>query len=168
MKLFFFCLTGILLASAPTNDETYPNENRLFHIERSKNRNIVCYDLNTGTAGVPDEKKPLSVYWMNREEHQGRRGELSFIQEKLAFGYTVTGKQNGMVFIELNAAKNRQIIIERHGEKYFCRMEINQQPAVLQKLYVKTKTNNSLHVEYVDIHGFNPTTGATVTERFFP
>ena len=134
MRLFFFCLMGLLLASDLYKDDTYPNEKRLFHIERSKNKNIVCYDLNTDTTGVPNEKRPLSVYWINREEHPGRRGELSLIQEKLAYGYTVLGNQNGIITIELNATKNRKMTIERNGQKYFCRIEINKQPSVLQKI----------------------------------
>ena len=153
---------------APEMNDSYIEDNRLFHIERSKNKNIVCYDINTDATGVPDEKKPLTVYWINREEHPGRRGELSYIQEKLAYGYTVKGKQNGVVAVELNAAKNRKITIERNEEKYFCRIEINNQPSVLQKICVKTKTNNSLQVEFVDIQGFDLATGASVTERFFP
>ena len=168
MKLFFCCLPVLLWASDPKTPDTYPNEKRLFHIERSKNRNIVCYDLNADTTGVPDEKKPLTVYWIDREEHPGRRGELSFVQEKLAYGYTVAGKQNGMIIIELNAVKNRKITVERNEQKYVCRMDINQQPSVLQKIYVKTKTNHSLQVEYVDIEGFDLATGASVTERIFP
>jgi len=166
MRLFFFCLLGLLLSSDLYIDDTYPDEKRLFHIERSKNKNIVCYDINTDKTGVPDEKKPLSVYWINREEHPGRRGELSFIQEKLAYGYTVLGNQSGIITIELNATKNRKITIEHNGQKYFCRIEINKQPAVLQKIYVKTKTSNSLQVEYVDLHGFDLVTGSSVTERF--
>jgi hypothetical protein len=161
----FPCFSSVL---SPDKNDIYSTEKRLFHIERSKNKNIVCYDLNTGTTGVLDEKKPLSVYWINREEHPGRHGELSFIQEKLAYGYTVAGKQNGIVTIELHAAKNRIITIERNEQKYFCRIEINQQPSILQKIYVKTKANNSLQVEYVDIHGFDLSTGTSVTERFFP
>ena len=148
--------------------DTYSTEKRLFHIERSKNKNIVCYDLNTDATGVLDEKKPLSVYWVNREEYPGRYGELNFIQEKFAYGYTVMGKQNGIVTIELNAAKNRKITVEHNEQKYFCRIKINNQPSVLQKIYIKTKANNSLQVEYVDIQGLDLVTGAPVTERFFP
>lgn len=159
------CWSGLLLASEPDKNDTYPTENRLFHIERSKNKNIVCYDIHVDETGIPDEKKPLSVYWINREEHPGRYGELSFIQEKLAYGYTVLGKENGMVTIELNAARNRKITIDRNECQYFCRIEINHQPSVLQKIYIKTKTNNSLQVEYVDIQGLDLSTGASVTER---
>ena len=151
---------------SPDKNDTYSTEKRLFHIERSKNKNIVCYDINVSSTGVLNEKKPLSVYWINLEE-QGQQEELSFIQEKLAYGYTV-GKQNGTVSIELNATKNRKITVEHNGQRYFCRIEINHRPSVLQKIYVKTKPNNSLQVEYVELHGLDLATGAPVTERFFP
>ena len=53
-----------------------------------------------------------------------------------------------MVSNELNAAKNRKITVERNEENYSCRIEINNQPSVLQKIYVKTKTNNLLIESY--------------------
>ena len=162
--VIFFCSSGFLFAS----DNTYPTKNRLFHIERSKNKNIVCYDMNMDKTGKPDDKKPLSVYWINREEHPGQHGELSYIQEKLAYGYTVAGKQNGVIIIELNAVKNRKITLERNKQKYICRMEINRKPAELTMIYVKTKSPNSLQVEYVDIHGLDLSTGTSVTERYIP
>jgi len=164
----FCCSSGLLRATTPDNDGTYRTEKRLFHIERSKNKNIVCYDLHANATDAPDEKKPLSVYWINREERPGQYGKLSYIQEKLAYGYTVKGKQNGKIVIELNAAKNRKITLEHNGQEYFCLIDINRQPSVLQMIYIKTKTGNSLQVEYVDIQGLDLATGAPVTERFTP
>ena len=128
----------------------------------------MCYDLNTDITGKPDEKQPLSVYWINREEHHGQRGELSYIQQKLAYGYTVAGKQNGAMIIGLNAAKDRVITVERSEQNYFCRIEINRKPSVLTMIYIKTKTPNSLQVEYVEIEGLDLMTGAPVKERFIP
>jgi hypothetical protein len=168
MRLFFFCLPGLLLASDLNNDNTYRTENRLFHIERSKNRNIVCYDLNMDATGKPDEKQPLSVYWINREEHPGKQEGLSYIQQQLAYGYTVAEKRNGAIVIGINAAKDRLITVEHDERSYFCRIEINRRPAVLTKIYIKTKTPNSLQVEYVEIEGLDMMTGAPVKERIIP
>ncbi len=162
------CLPKISSASSPDEDDTYITKNRLFYIERSKNRNIVCYDLNQTTTGEPNEKTPLSVYWINREEHPGQQGTLSYIQQKMAFGYTVVEKRNGTITVELNAVKNRKITIEQNGREYFCQTEINKQPSTLLKIYVKTKANNSLQVEYVDIQGLNLATGTPVSERITP
>jgi hypothetical protein len=47
-------------------------------------------------------------------------------------------------------------------------MEINKRPSMLTKIYVKTKTPNSLQVEYVDIQGIDLATRAFVTERITP
>ena len=163
------CFSSVFFPTdTPDKDNTYSTEKRLFHIERSKNKNIVCYDINTDTTGDPDEKKPLSVYWINREEYPGQHGELSYMQHKLAYGYTVLGKENGAIIIELNAAKNKKITVEQNDRKYFCRMDINQQPSVLLKIYIKTKIHNSLQVEYVDIHGLDLAKGTPVMERFIP
>ena len=161
----FLCYSSEL---QPESNDAYSVENRLFHIERSVNRNIVCYDINLDRAGVPDEKRPMSVYWINREERAGQRGELSFIQERFAYGYSVTGKRNGVIIIALNAVKNREITIEHNGEKYFCKLNINNSPSALHKIFVKTKPNNSIQVEYVDIHGFELATGVIMVERIFP
>ena len=127
----------------------------------------MCYDLNTDAAGKPDEKKPLSVYWSHPERHQ-KGSELSYIQQKFAYGYTVTGKRNGAIIIGLNAALDRKITIERNEQKYYCSIDINQKPSVLTKIYIKTKTPNSLQVEYVEIEGLDLMTGAPVKERFIP
>lgn len=167
--LIICCLPVFSSSPDPGEDGTYSTETRLFHIERSKNRNIVCYDLNADAAGgAPNGKSPLSVYWINREKHPGQQGALSYIQQKLAYGYSVAGKQDGVIVIELNALKSRKIILDRNGGKYICRMEINKHPSALLKVYVKTKTGNSLQVEYVDIQGYDLATGTPVTERIIP
>ena len=168
LVLAHHCLPVFSLSANPADDNTYSTEARLFHIERSKNRNIVCYDLHVDATGKPDEKSPMSVYWVNREEHPGKQGSLSYIQQKMAYGYTVTENQNGVIAIELNAVKGRKVTIEQSNQKYFCRMEINKQPSTLSKVYVKTKTSNSLQVEYIDVQGYNLETGVLVTERIKP
>lgn len=128
----------------------------------------MCYDLNTDVTGKPDEKQPLSVYWINREEHLGKRAELTYIQQKLAYGYTVEGKRNGAIAIGLNAAKDRIITVERNEQNFFCQIEINGKPSILTMIFIKTKTPNSLQVEYIDIEGLDLMTGASVKERYIP
>ena len=63
-------------------NSTYPTPDRLFHIARSLNRNLVCYDANQ-TNGKLDTKEPIKVYWLNREMEPGKTNGLSFIQKKI-------------------------------------------------------------------------------------
>ncbi len=165
-------LSGICLFSSYAQeksvDDLYPTSTRLFHIERSKNKNIVCYDLNPGLTGNPDDKEPVAVYWINREEHPGQRNTLSYVQRKMAFGYAIVDKNNGIITIEINALKKRKITIEQDTKTgYFCKTEIDLQPAVLQKIYVKTQASNSMQVEYVDVSGCSMATGLPVKERIY-
>ena len=48
-----------------------------FHIARSLNRNLVCYDANQTNAKL-DSQEPIKVYWLNREKEPGKtkRAEL--------------------------------------------------------------------------------------------
>ena len=173
----YFVILGIFLlsfclfsgyAQQPESGDLYLTETRLFHIERSKNRNIVCYDLNPSLSGKPDEKEPVNVYWVNRETNPGQQSELSSIQKKLAFGYTVVNKSDGAITIEINALKKRRVsIVQDEKANYFCRMEINSQSAVLRKIYVKTLESNSMQVKYVDVSGNSLATGLPVTERIY-
>ena len=154
----------VISASGPP-DDTYQTENRLFHVERSKNKNIVCYDFNDHMANKTDD--PVYIYWINREERPGQPGELSYIQRKMAYGYSVLDKTNGVITIELNAVKSKKLLIRQEGSRYICQVDINQQPSVLQKVYVKTKSNNSIQVEYVDIFGNSLDTGLSIKERIY-
>ena len=62
--LLTYCLLwGTFIHTYPQNrnadpGSTYPTPDRLFHIARSLNRNLVCYDANQ-TNGKLDTKSPL-------------------------------------------------------------------------------------------------------------
>ena len=173
MKQFFLfgltlCCFPIFAAGINESDDTYSTENRIFYIERSKNKNIVCYDFNIDNSGKLNAQEPISVYWINREEYPGKQGTLSFFQRKMAYGYSVVKQEYETIIIKLNAVKTKQLVIGKEGTSLFCRTDINNQLATITKIYVKTKDNNSMRVEYVDIYGYNLTTGDFITERITP
>ncbi len=142
---------------------TYKTPERLFYISRSANKNLVCYDINL-KEGKMDSRKPLKVYWVNREEHPGKIGELSFIQRKLAYGYKLLSSQNDICICSLTAYPSRRLTIEQQGDKYICLITINNEPAILQSLYVKANPRNPLNVEYVKLTGLSLSTQREVTE----
>ena len=64
--LFLLLLPLCALHADNHTGNTYPTAERLFHIARSANRNLVCYDVNL-VHGRVDAKSPIKVYWVNRE-----------------------------------------------------------------------------------------------------
>ena len=100
-------------------NSTYPTPDRLFHIARSLNRNLVCYDANQ-TNGKLDTKEPIKVYWLNREMEPGKTNGLSFIQKKMAYGYKVVSIAEHTCTITLTAYPEKKLTICREGDHFVC------------------------------------------------
>lgn len=156
----FACMAGCLWAQ----EDTYPTAERLFHIERNKNRNLVCYDVNL-TDGKLNTQKPLTVYWVNREESPGMTKDLNALQRKMAYGYKLISADDDTAEVTLTAYPERTLTIRKVDGKYVCIIQIANQPAILHHLYVKAKEGNSLSVEYIELFGQVQDTGASVSER---
>lgn len=159
---FMLWFPSVVQASSP-EDDTYPTPERLFHIARSLNRNLVCYDANL-KDGKLDSEEPVKVYWLNRTDRPGHTNGLNFIQRKLAYGYKVVQHDSDSYQIELSAYP-RNITIRKDQGSYQAFVDIQGTPARLVSLYVKTKPNNSMSVEYVELQGYEVSTGKWVTER---
>lgn len=163
-KVIVLFLLLIFTTEISSQNRGVESPNRLFHIERSKNRNLVCYDVNL-SEGVLDLKQPLDIYWVNQEENLGEIKGLSGIQKRLAYGYKIVSKGDDTCKITLTAYSERELTIRREADRYICIITINNQPCILQKLYVKAKESNSLSVEYVELTGRSISSGEKVTEK---
>lgn len=167
LALFLLWSSIVLTYAQSANgdpDSTYPTPDRLFHIARSLNRNLVCYDANQ-TDGKLDPQEPVTVYWLNREKEPGKTNGLSFIQKKMAYGYKVVSAAEHTCTITLTAYPERELTVCREGDRFVCRVKIDNRMAVLQSLYVKASPNNPLNVEYVELQGVTVDTGTPVTEK---
>jgi len=164
LKIVLPCLFIWVASEIIAQEKGLVSENRLFHIERSINRNLVCYDVNF-SDGALNMKQPLDVYWVNQEERAGEVKGLSAIEKKFAYGYKVVSRGEDTANVTLSAYPGRELTIRKQGEKYICTVMIDGQLAILQKLYVKAKEGNSLSVEYVELTGNSIHTGKEVAER---
>ena len=126
--------------AADPEEGTYPTVGRLFHIARSVNKNLVCYDVNL------------------------RDGKLD-IQRKMAYGYKLISASDNACVCSLTAYPSRQLTITKRDSRYVCYITINNQQAILQSLYVKASSKNPLSVEYVELQGISVATNQPVTER---
>jgi len=159
----------------PENPKEIPsvmkkNNQPLFYIERSKNKNRIYYDANFNVNGSINSEKPMDVYWLNLEEKYGKRGELSYIQEKLAYGYS-SAKMNERLFeIKLKAFDKRPLflLIDKYGQ---AKIHINilGKTVRLHHLYVKaTDKGIATTVEYIELFGSDILTKAELYEKIIP
>jgi Domain of unknown function (DUF4833) len=159
-QLAHVVLLGALSLAVPRLARGTPARTRLFVIERSKNKNIVCYDLLHPEGQATHPK--LDVYWrMNQEK--GQRSELTLFERDRAYGYRIVSEHP--LSFALKAAPKRPIEVVTRSGQTSAELTISGVRATLDAVYVKTREGGLIpQVLYVELQGHLPS-GALVTER---
>jgi len=141
----------------------------LFHIERSKNANIVQYDAQVAADGKLNKKEPVVGYWIRLNE-QGQKQELSWIQKTFAFGFDVKlDKDREAALLNMKADVGEAIKIVREGNIYRATITIDGAPSYFEKMYIDaTRDGMSLDVRYVELFGNDMKTGEARYEKRLP
>ena len=141
----------------------------LFHIERSKNANIVQYDVQVGADGKLFKKEPVVGYWIRLNE-QGQKQSLSWLQKTFAFGFeTKLDKSRESVELNMKADVGQAIKIVREGDIYRATVIIDGAPSYFEKMYIDaTRHGLSLDVRYVELFGEDMKTREARYEKILP
>jgi hypothetical protein len=162
VMLFLLCTPLVVQAETLTS---HP----LFHIERSKNANIVQYDAQVAEDGRLFKKKPVVAYWIRHNE-QGQRQELNWIQRTFAYGFnTKLDKNRESVVIDMKADVGQAIKVIRDGDTFRATLVIDGETSYFEKMYIdSTRKGMSIDVHYVELFGEDMKTGEARYEKFTP
>lgn len=112
--------------------------NRLFIIERSKNANIVCYDVNLDSDGKINEKTPVVAYWLLYAK-KGEQENLSVFDKK-AYGFKAKyNEQNKNYDFTLKAVDDKPMFIDIYDTSAKVVININGKKCFLEKVYIESK-----------------------------
>ena len=140
----------------------------LFFIERSKNKNLVQYDIRlTENSTLPD-LRPVNVYWILEN---GRHEELNPIEREYAYGIVHQEKLDQNKFkVILAGLKSLEIIVERMNDSFKAMVSINGRESILEKIYIKSKERPTglPKILYIDLFGRTKETGLPIKERIAP
>jgi hypothetical protein len=163
--LWWFALLALLVVPAAAQMRTSP----LFIIERSKNANVVHYDAQLTADGKLDPKEPVIAYWVRLAE-DGRREKLSWIQKKVAYGFTIKPDPSVDGYeMTLVAAPEKQIIVKKEKETVRAEGIIDGRPAVLEKMYIDASDGlTGPRVRHIDVYGKDLQTGKERHETIVP
>jgi len=141
----------------------------LFHIERSKNANIVQYDARLTPDGSLDPKEPVEVYWILLAE-KGQRETLSWIQKKKAYGFDIEPSKVGKGFVMmLKPMRERPIHVFKDGDSVHAELSIGGRHGYLEKLFIKSEEGAMLpKVIYIELFGKDAATGVALYEKIVP
>ena len=167
-KLIFFILM-FLFAYSAFADEFSPI--KLFHIERSKNKNQVHYFAMVDKNCKLKEIETIKGQWLVLEKDKDHKEELSTF-DQIAYGIIKPEVKDNWVTFSLRALKQRIIkaTAEKKDDKCITKsiMQISGQDAFFEKVYVFSKEGFVMPtVIYLDIYGKLPD-GKPIIEKFKP
>jgi hypothetical protein len=142
----------------------------LFVIARSKNANVVHYDVRVREHGELDPDDPVVAYWLMLAE-DGRREGLTWLERRLAYGFGTTLEQGGDALrLRLRAFPRRELAVRRdRSGRFRAEVSIAAHPAVLERIFVASDEHGvTPSVRYFDLHGRRRDDGSRVTERILP
>lgn len=141
----------------------------MFKIERSKNANIVQYDVQLTPDGKLYPKEPVIAYWI-RVAEDGRKKELTSFQRKWYYGFkTKYDVRSNSAIMEMVARSVRKIKVYEVEGVYRGEIRIDGQPAFLEKIFV-TSSKSGLYqkVTSIELYGKDTKTGVDRYERIKP
>jgi len=161
----WFAVLALLAAPTAAQMKTQP----LFTIERSKNANVVHYDARLTADGKLGPKEPVIAYWVLSAE-DGRREELSWIEEKKAYGFDIKPDPSGKGYkMTLVGDPQRKITVKKEGDDVRAEGVIDGRPAVLEKMYIKASDGlMGPKVEYIELYGKDLETGGKRYQKIVP
>ena len=167
--LVLIVLTGALsLVSWSALADSPKKSNRLFFIERSKNKNYVQYDARLTQNNDLRASNPVTLYWVLEN---GEQEELTLIEKKYAYGIDSQEKLAENKFrILLVSLKDREIIIEKINGSFRALVSINGRPSILEKVYIESQESlmGLPKVLYIDLFGRAKAKGSPMRERIMP
>ena len=140
----------------------------LFFIERSKNKNLVQYDIRHADNSDLPGLRPVNVYWVLEN---GRREDLNPIEREYAYGIVHQEKLDENKFkVILAGLKGLEIIVERMNDSFKAMISIHGRESILEKIYIKSeeKRTGLPKVLYIDLFGRAKKTGLPIRERITP
>jgi hypothetical protein len=139
----------------------------IFHIERSKNKNVVRYDARIDKDGHLDAKEPVVSYWLGPD---GKRWSVTLVDRTFFYGFTVRKDRGGDFWhLTIAAAKGRPMKLYLKDGQPLAEGRIAGVTALLKKFFVQFKENTPLSgVSYVDLIGVDAKTGEPRQERVVP
>ena len=141
---------------------------RLFHIERNKNANIVIYDAQVQSDGNLYQEQPVIVYWLMFAKDSSHQG-LNRIENNRAYGFESEGLGTDSLIIMLKANTERRIKIRQIKGRYRAIITVGDKEVYLEHIYVMADDKGlRSSVQYVEIFGTDSKTGDDFYEKIIP
>ncbi len=101
----------------PDYPPKYPGNYNLFKIDRSRDPDIVMYDVNLDSQGNLNMSMPISVYWKKITE-DGQFESLTGIQRNFGYGLKFQNISETMAEFQFVSSLDRTFELRKSGNNY--------------------------------------------------
>jgi len=153
--------------------EPAPNNNMLFYLQRTVDRNTVIYELNYDAGGQLNEKKPVKVYWIDFE-NGAKISQLTFVQNTFAYGVSseLIDKDKKIYEINLVSYKKIKFYLKPSGvnNHYQTHAVIKGKPAILKRVFISIIGGTQFNpiISYIELIGNDLQSGLEILEQIKP
>lgn len=166
IMLLFSVIPGFV--PQPAGADAPDKASHLFFIERSKNKNLVQYDIRLTENSDLHDSSPVKVYWILEN---GRHEALNVMEQKYAYGIARQEKiEENKLRIALVALRGREILVEKIKGFFKAVVSINGKESILHKIYIKSEETAAglPRVLYLELIGRATKTNLPLRERIIP
>jgi hypothetical protein len=163
----------VLTASGFTNpdhSENLPGDYNLFKIDRSRDPDIVLYDVKLDSLGKLDTSSPISVYW-KKFTREGLFEPLTGIQKKFGYGIKFQNISEQAADFKFVSSLDRIFELRKTGyDHYRVYTYSGGRKIVVQKLFIHFEDDSFWFPEIskIDLVGFDTEKGSVVSESIIP
>ena len=147
-----------------------PGEYNLFKIDRSRNADIVMYDVNLDIRGQLNTSNPISIYWKKHTE-EGQYESLTAIQRKFGYGIKFQDISENKAVFQIVAYSGLTFELRRSGDDYFRVYTITDGKEIeLKSLYIHFEDDSFWFpsISKIELHGIDANKGEFIAETIIP
>lgn len=145
-------------------------QNELFKIERSKDPDVVQYEVNMTEDGDINLSNPIKVFWI-RYTNNAEKEPLTWIQQALSYGIRYDSISETQVVFHFAAYKKRKLYLKKVPKSGFIVwIKSNERWVVLNKIYIELDGGSFLvpHIPFIKVCGTDVEKVASTKEVIYP
>ena len=154
----------------PDQTEKLAGDYNLFKIDRSRDPDIVLYDVNVDSQGNLDTTMPISVYWKKFNE-KGTFKPLTGIQKKFGYGIKFQNIDEHSAVFKFVSSLERMFELRKSGDDdYRVYTYAEGKKVEVKSLFIQFEDDSFWFPEIsrIELVGIDVAQGGLITESIIP
>lgn len=161
---------SVILLTGFTYSESKTKSHNLFKIGRSRDANIIKYDVNLDDKGNLISEKPIKVYWVKNTDG-GKIESLTYIQRTMAYGIKILENEKSQVKFQFISYNKRSFFLKKgSNNKYAVYTWLKDKWVIVKDIFIQIDGGTFMVpvISYVQMNWKDPKSSTIGTEIIKP